>query len=131
MKKFLTIIIFILQATSVFAGYFEDAEDALKIKDYPAALTKYKFAAEQGNPMAYIKLGNMYDGGLGVTQDYSEAIRYYKIAAHQGQVLGYIFVGAMYESGQGVAKDLSEATRWKNLAKLCQTRNLRNCENLD
>jgi TPR repeat protein len=37
----------------------------------------------------------------------------------------------MYESGQGVPKDLVEAERWKSLARLCQSRNLKNCENLE
>jgi len=131
MKNILVITFLTFLASSSFAGYFEEAEDALKMKDYSTALRKYKYAAEQGNAMANIKIGNIYDAGLGVSQDFPEAIRYYKLAARQGHVLGYIFVGAMYENGQGVAKDLAEAERWKNLAKLCQSRNLRNCENLD
>jgi len=131
MKKILVITFLTFLASSSFAGYFEDGEEALRTKDYSSALRKFKASADQGNSMANIKLGNMYDAGLGVTQDFFEAIRYYKLAARQGHVLGYVFVGAMYESGQGVSRNLAEAERWKSLARLCQSRNLKNCENLD
>jgi len=131
MKKFIFTIICLLTINCTFAGPFEDGEAAMNSKDYATALIKYKYAAEQGNSMAIIKIGNIFDGGLGVKQDFAMAIKYYKLAARQGNVLGYIFVSAMYEAGQGVEKDLVEAERWKNLVRLCQTRNLKNCENLE
>ena len=130
MKKIITVLL-VVNLISAFAGDFEDAELALENKDYFTAIQKYKYSAEHGNSMAYIKLGNMYDAGLGVSQDATEAIKYYKIAAQKGHILGYAFVSVMYENGQGVTKDLLQAERWKNLAKLCVARNLKNCENLD
>jgi TPR repeat protein len=128
-----TIVIFLLTfiSTLSFSNDLADGNAALERKDYNLALQKFKSSAEQGNPNANIKLGNMYDGGLGVSQDLKEAIRYYKIAARQGHPLGFIFVGAMYENGQGVERNLREAARWKNLAKQCASQNMKNCQNLD
>ena len=118
-------------ASCATTNIYEDANQAYERKDYYSAMQKFKIASAQGNSMATIKIGNMYDGGLGVKQDFSEAMRYYKLAARQGHVLGYVFVGAMHENGQGVPKNLSEAQRWKDLARICQSRNPNNCGNLD
>ena len=116
-----------LNALNAFAGYYEEAEEAYKNKDFSTALTKYRIAAEQGNSMANIKIGILYDSGLGVQQDFSVAMLYYKTAARQGHVLGFLFVSAMYENGQGVSKDLVAANRWKQLAAACKEKNSKNC----
>jgi uncharacterized protein len=131
MKKFIITLLLTFISSLSHSSALEEGNAALDKKDYNLAFRKFQIAAEQGNPNANIKLGNMYDGGLGVTQDFKEAIRFYKIAARQGHQLGFIFVGAMYENGQGVERNLREAARWKNLAKQCASQNMKNCQNLD
>ena len=130
MKIFYAILASIILASCATTNSYEDANQAYERKDYFSAMQKFKIASEQGNSMATIKIGNMYDGGLGVKQDFSEAMRYYKLAARQGHVLGFVFVSAMYENGQGVPKNISEARRWKELANKCQALELKNCGQL-
>ena len=127
MKIFIATIISIILASCATTNIYEDANQAYERKDYYSAMQKFRIASEQGNSMATIKIGNMYDGGLGVKQDFAEAMRYYKLAARQGHVLGFIFVSAMYENGQGVPKNLVEARKWKDLATKCQALELKNC----
>lgn len=131
MKK--SIIPILLSAISSFSysGDLEDGDVALNKKDYVTAFQKFKNSAEQGFPFANIRLGNMYDAGLGVKQNLKEAMRYYKIAAQQGHPLGFVFVGAMYENGQGVEQDLKEAERWKHLLNQCALQNWKNCGNIN
>ena len=110
------------------SGDMEEADEAFKKSDYQTALKKYKLAADKGNSMANIRLGNIYDAGLSVKQDFLEAMRYYKIAASQGHILGFVFVSAMFENGQGVEKNLSEAERWKKYARICLDKQTTSCE---
>ena len=115
-------------AMSAISGDMEEADEAFKRNDYQIALKKYKLAAEKGKSMANIRLGNIYESGLGVNQDLSEGFRYYKIAASQGHILGFVFVSVMLENGQGVEKNLAEAEKWKKSARLCLDKNSINCE---
>ena len=131
MKKTLAIIASVMCISCATTNNFEEAEKAYETKDYSTAMQKFRIASEQGNSMASLKIGNMYDAGQGVRQNFQEAIRYYKIAARQGHPLGYVFVSAMYENGQGVTQNRAEAQRWKDLAKKCTAQNLKNCENLE
>ena len=84
LKRLQTILISLaLCAGTVWAGDIEDGDAAALRNDYPTALIKYKRAAEENNADAQIRLGMMYNEGLGVKQDYAEAARWYKLAAAQ------------------------------------------------
>jgi len=130
MKIILALFISVMFTACATTDNYKIANEAYEKKDYLIAMQKFKVLSEQGNSMATIKVGNMFDAGQGINQNFEEAMKYYKLAAKQGHVLGYIFVGAMYENGQGVAKDLTEAEKWKNLAKKCEAQTFKNCENL-
>ena len=45
-------------------------------QDYKTAVKWYTLAAEQGNRIAQVKLGDMYAEGVGVPQDYKIAVKW-------------------------------------------------------
>ena len=51
------------------AGALEEADAAVKKRDYATAIRLLRPLAEQGNPDAHYTLGVFYDNGLGVPQD--------------------------------------------------------------
>jgi len=51
------------------AGPSEDADAAVKKRDYATAVRLIRPVAEQGNANAQYNLGVFYDNGLGVPQD--------------------------------------------------------------
>ncbi|KAI9199843.1 uncharacterized protein BJ171DRAFT_517180 [Polychytrium aggregatum] len=53
-------------------------------QSYPAALTLYHQAANQGYPWAYNQLGYHYENGNGVPEDPSQAAEWYRKAAEMG-----------------------------------------------
>ena len=73
-------------------------------------------AAEQGNAMAQINLGQKYDAGKGVPQDDAEAAKWYQLAAKQGDAMAQLLLGFRYEQGKGVPQDGAEAHIWYNLS---------------
>jgi uncharacterized protein len=56
-------------ATPVGAGLLEDADAAIKRRDYATAVRLIRPLAEQSDANAQYKLGVFYDNGLGVPQD--------------------------------------------------------------
>jgi len=72
-------------ATPVVAGPLEDANAAIKRRDYATALRLIRPLAEQGNANAQYNLGVFYDNGLGVPQDRVRAHMWLNLAAMQGR----------------------------------------------
>lgn len=85
-------------------------------QNYQVAAKWYRYAAEQGFPLAQFKLGGLYDFGRGVPQDYEEAVRWYRLAAEQGLALAQFNLGCMCEEGKGVSQNLHESMKWHRLA---------------
>jgi TPR repeat protein len=54
-----------------------------------AALNLYKAAAATGFPHAYLRLGEMYERGIGTAVYLNEALDAYKTAAERGEIIGY------------------------------------------
>ena len=50
------------------------------VKDKMQALQWYRFAAEQGHPLACDKMAHFYDAGIVVAQDKDEAVRWFRRA---------------------------------------------------
>ena len=67
------------------AGPLEDADAALKRRDYAAALRFIRPLAEQGDASAQYNLGVLYDNGLGVPQDKVRAYMWFTLSAAQGR----------------------------------------------
>ena len=53
-------------------------------QDYTEAVMWFRKAADQGDAVAELLLGNHYAFGNGVPQDYSEAMSWFRMAAGQG-----------------------------------------------
>jgi TPR repeat protein len=69
----------------VAAGPLEDADVALKKRDYATALRLIRPLAERGDANAQYNLGVLYDNGLGVPQDKVRAYMWFNLSAAQGR----------------------------------------------
>ena len=69
----------------VAAGPLEDADAALKRRDYATALRLIRPLAERGDANAQYNLGVLYDNGLGVPQDKVRAYMWFNLSAAQGR----------------------------------------------
>ena len=67
------------------AGPLEDADAALKRRDYATAVRLNRPLAEQGNANAQYNLGTFYDNGLGVPQDKVRAYMWFSLSAAHGR----------------------------------------------
>jgi uncharacterized protein len=76
--------IFLLFATPG-AGPLEDADAAIKRRNYTTAVRLIRPLAEQGDANAQYKLGVFYDNGLGVPQDKVRAYMWLNLSAAQGR----------------------------------------------
>ncbi len=85
-------------------------------KEYDAAIPFLTKAAEMGNALAQIDLGNCYYYGHGATKDYFKAVKWFKKSAEQGNANAQYNVGLCYYWGEGVTKNYAEAVRWYRLA---------------
>jgi len=54
-----------------------------------AALNLYKAAAASGFPRAYLRIGEMYERGIGTAVDPRQAMEAYKTAKDRGEIIGY------------------------------------------
>jgi TPR repeat protein len=72
-------------AASAAAGPLENADAALKRRDYATAVRLNRPLAEQGNANAQYNLGTFYDNGLGVPQDKVRAYMWFSLSAAQGR----------------------------------------------
>jgi TPR repeat protein len=79
------IILVLRFATPGGAGPLEDADAAIKRRDYATAVRLIRPLAEQGDANAQYKLGVFYDNGLGVPQDKIRAYMWLNLSAAQGR----------------------------------------------
>ena len=110
-----TIILIVACATGAVAGPREDADDTFGRGDYTKAAQLLRPYADQGDTLAQLQMGLMYDEGLGVTQDYQEAMKWFQRSAKQGFVPAQNVLGLKYHFGRGIRQDLL-AYMWLNIA---------------
>jgi TPR repeat protein len=67
------------------AGPLEDANAAVRKRDYATAIQLIRPLAEQGDPNAQYMLGVFYDNGLGVPQDRVKGYLWLSLAASKGR----------------------------------------------
>ena len=72
-------------ANPAVAGPLEDANAALKRRDYATAVRLNRPLAEQGDANAQYNLGTFYDNGLGVPLDKVRAYMWFSLSAAQGR----------------------------------------------
>jgi TPR repeat protein len=79
------IILALSVAAPAAAGPLDDAEAAIKRRDYATAVRLVRPLAEQGDANAQYNLGVFYDNGLGVPQDKVRAYMWFTLSAAQGR----------------------------------------------
>lgn len=77
--------------------------------DYAQAAHWLTLAAEQGDALAQIWLGDMYLRGEGVEQSDDKALLWYNKSAEKDERLAFYKLGLMYFNGWGVEQDYSRA----------------------
>lgn len=90
-------------------------KDQLKeVKSQEQRLISIKEAAENGNAVYQLELGQAYQLGLGnvLPQDDNLAATWIKKAAEQGNAEAQYELGGLYVSGKGVSKDEKLAEMW-------------------
>jgi TPR repeat protein len=97
------------------AGPSEEGPAALEAyerHEYAEAATLWRNAAERGDPLAQLSLGNLYFYGRGVPKQPAEAARWWRKAAEQGETLAQYALAELYATGEGVKRDDAEAAKW-------------------
>jgi enhanced entry protein EnhC len=94
--------------------YLLQANDPDKMKQ---AADIYQFFAEKGDKDAQMKLGFLFDRGLGGEANAELAARWYTSAAEQGQPVAQYLLGQLYQLGK-ISKepDYVAAKKWFNAA---------------
>ncbi len=78
----------------------------------------YQHLADQGDKEGQLKLGFMFEQGLGGKVDMDNASRWYELAANQGQVVAEFLLGHLYQLGQlGKEPDYDLAKKWYSHAQ--------------
>jgi len=90
------------------AAVMAQARDKYASRDFTAAATLFRQAAEGGNAEAMLSLGYLLDGGLGVHADASEAMVWYRKAADAGNVAAMLGLGRLGAK----AHDWASAHKW-------------------
>ncbi|MCH7544715.1 MAG: sel1 repeat family protein, partial [Proteobacteria bacterium] len=68
-------------------------------------------AANQGDAVAQVRLGWLYEYGDRVPPDFARAVTWYQLAANLGDARGRYELGMKYYDGKGVKRDYEEALR--------------------
>lgn len=73
----------------------------------------YEQFAKQGDQSAQLKLGYLFEQGIGVNPDYNQALSWYTMAANQGQKDAQYLLGRLYQLGLvGKEPDYTLAKQW-------------------
>jgi TPR repeat protein len=83
--KHVVVAIILILGFAAPAAAVEDADAALKRRDYQTAVRLIRPLAEQGNAHAQYNLGVLYDNGLGVPLDKVRAYVWFTLSAAQGR----------------------------------------------
>jgi len=90
-------------------GLGKQYERALGVpQDNTQAVFWLRKAAEQGNIIAQVELGIVFDR----MQDYAQAFNWYSKAAEQGNARAQYNLGLCYQNGESVLKDMTQAIAW-------------------
>ena len=83
----------------------------------PSSVDWYRKSAEQGFPLAQIKMGGCYQYGIGVVKDESKALEWYHKAADQGDAQAQMILGSIYFNGEcGVTKNREKGIQWLRMS---------------
>lgn len=91
---------------------YEKGISCENIGNYVEASKWYHKAAEQEHGMAQLRLGDMYNDGIGVEENDEEAVKWYRKAANQGIAMAQNMLGRVHQEGCGVKQSDIEAVKW-------------------
>jgi TPR repeat protein len=113
------LVLVFLHVVSAAAGPLEDAEAAIKRRDYTTAARIIRPLAESGDATAQHNLGVFYDNGLGVPQDKIKAYIWLSLAAAQGREGAAAFRDLMARrmTPAQIAEAQKLAREWKPVPK--------------
>lgn len=97
----------------------ESAVDAMSDMVAEGKLEEFITRSEHGDTDAQLKLGYIYENGIGVSADFQEALSWYMKAAEQGDSNGQYNVGMMYRDSfysEIIDQDHKEAVKWLSKA---------------
>ena len=99
-------------------GDFDDGLAAYERGDYLTAADLWRPLAENGDPEAQYRLGELYRLGRGVPEDPAIAGRWHLQAAEQGHGMAMYYLALMYYRGRGAEweRDYVRAYVWFTLA---------------
>ncbi|MEW8429749.1 MAG: sel1 repeat family protein, partial [gamma proteobacterium symbiont of Ctena orbiculata] len=103
-------LLLILSPLLLQASTHEEAEAAIRLRNFSKAAEIYQDLAKQGDQEAQFALGGLYRSGRGVEKDPAKAYHWFLQAANQEHVEAQYTTGTMYEHGWGVKADLTLAT---------------------
>uniref|UniRef100_UPI0035166499 ankyrin repeat domain-containing protein n=1 Tax=Limimaricola soesokkakensis TaxID=1343159 RepID=UPI0035166499 len=90
----------------------EEAQTAVRLRNYSEAAEMLAALAAAGNAEANYMLATLYRNGRGVPQDEAVAFDLTRTAAEAGHVEAQFSLGTLYLSGRGTDEDAAEARRW-------------------
>lgn len=95
--------------------YLLEASDPEKMNQAKAI---YQYFADKGDKDAQLKLGFLYDRGLGGESNNEMAAHWYTSAANQGQPIAQYLLGQLYQLGRiDNVPNYDEAKKWYEMAK--------------
>ena len=126
MEKVLTFLLaflflFLVETSRV--GSADELQDGLfsyRAGEYNTAYELLSPIAMQGNPVAQVLLGIMFEKGQGVTKNYKEAAKWQQLSAQGGNAvaqnrLGQIFAEALHRRDKEVSNEALEKERRRPL----------------
>ncbi len=106
-----------------FAVLILDTPDCAEIQtllqtDPPAAITRLRAHAQQGEPQSQLALGQLLVNGVGTPRDETQALRWFHKAATSRVPMAMNMVGRCHEYGLGTCVDYEQAAQWYYRASL-------------
>lgn len=86
-------------------------------KDSAKSFACYRWAADRGNAMGQMEMGEAYLKGQFVPKDVAKAVEWTRKSADQNLSYGQVLMAKLYENGIGVDVDKVEALKWYQLAE--------------
>lgn len=98
-------------AMILLAQCYETGSFGMK-RDIDNALRIYQELVDEKDPLAILRLGQLYFLGENIPQDYELAFHYYSALANAGDATAQFVIGDMYQRGLHVQRDSAMAREW-------------------
>jgi uncharacterized protein len=116
MRACLAAVLLLMTAEAVVAGSLEEAKTAFDKGDFGTAERIYDELSSQGDRIAQLQLGLMYDEGRGIPKRPQQAVRWFLVASSQGDREAPYYLGRLYQDGRGGPRNYARARLWYRVA---------------